>query len=368
MAKVIGVGDNVCDKYIHSGIMYPGGQAMNFSIYAKMLGATSAYLGVLGDDSVAEHIMDTLEEFNVDYSRCRKYHGENGYAKIRIVEGNREFIMSNRGGVLKDNPIELKEEDIEYLKGFDLVHTSNNSYFDSQLRTLKDCGVEISYDFSGRWKEPEWVDRVAPHITYALLSCSDESKEEVKEICNRMYQKGVKFTIATRGSEGAILFDGENFYEQTSKKIEVIDTLGAGDSFATAFLVSFIDSYKKGNLSKEEALKKALEGGAEFAAKTCGVQGAYGHGVPMIKMYGSDLCPHCQEVFKEIKDKDYPIEFRNFNEKLRNLRDFLKIREENSEAFEAEKKENKIGIPFFVLEDGSFTKKLSNAIKSIDKK
>ena len=45
--KVIGIGDNVCDKYYPAKIMYPGGQAMNFSVYAKMLGADAliwAYL------------------------------------------------------------------------------------------------------------------------------------------------------------------------------------------------------------------------------------------------------------------------------------------------------------------------------------
>ena len=36
--RVIGIGDNVCDKYEHQKTMYPGGQALNFSIYARMLG------------------------------------------------------------------------------------------------------------------------------------------------------------------------------------------------------------------------------------------------------------------------------------------------------------------------------------------
>ena len=48
--KVIGIGDNVCDKYEHLSMMFPGGQALNFSVYAKMLGAESSYMGVFGDD------------------------------------------------------------------------------------------------------------------------------------------------------------------------------------------------------------------------------------------------------------------------------------------------------------------------------
>ena len=60
--KVIGIGDNVCDKYEHLSMMFPGGQALNFSVYAKMLGAESSYMGVFGDDPVAEHVIRTLDQ------------------------------------------------------------------------------------------------------------------------------------------------------------------------------------------------------------------------------------------------------------------------------------------------------------------
>ena len=42
MIKVIGIGDNVCDQYYPAKIMYPGGKAMKFYVYAKMLGEKSA--------------------------------------------------------------------------------------------------------------------------------------------------------------------------------------------------------------------------------------------------------------------------------------------------------------------------------------
>ena len=42
--KVIGIGDNVCDKYVHLKTMFPGGQALNFAVYAKMLGADASAL------------------------------------------------------------------------------------------------------------------------------------------------------------------------------------------------------------------------------------------------------------------------------------------------------------------------------------
>ena len=53
--RLIGIGDNVCDVYLHLAEMFPGGQALNVAVFAKMQGIDSAYLGVFGDDEVAEH-------------------------------------------------------------------------------------------------------------------------------------------------------------------------------------------------------------------------------------------------------------------------------------------------------------------------
>lgn len=51
--KVIGIGDNVVDKYLHTGIMYPGGNALNFAAYARLAGHESAFLGAFGNDDAA---------------------------------------------------------------------------------------------------------------------------------------------------------------------------------------------------------------------------------------------------------------------------------------------------------------------------
>ena len=46
MVKVLGLGDNVCDVYLHTNTMYPGGQAVNFAVYASELGAESDFMPV----------------------------------------------------------------------------------------------------------------------------------------------------------------------------------------------------------------------------------------------------------------------------------------------------------------------------------
>lgn len=284
--RVIGIGDNVCDKYEHLNTMFPGGQALNFAVYAKMLGADSSYMGVFGNDAVAAHVIHTLDEMGVEHGRCRQYEGENGCARVTLVDGDRIFLGSNKGGIAKEKPLDLTEEDIEYIKEFSIIHTSNNSHFDEQLAKAAATGVPLSYDFSGQWTDEDRVDRVAPYVSYAFLSCGSVTSEEAQDICRKMYGRGCRMIIATRGSYGAMLFDGECFYEQPPKLVEAVDTLGAGDSFATAFLLSFIESLQKepeqmkerGVFYRDE-LKKAMERGAEFASKTCLVRGAFGHGV-----------------------------------------------------------------------------------------
>lgn len=282
MIKVLGLGDNVCDKYVHSGIMYPGGQALNFSVYTKMLGADSSYMGVFGNDEVAEHIINTLNELKIEHSRCHQYEGENGYARVSLIEGDRVFLNSNKGGIVNKYPIQLTEEDIEYIKTFALVHTSNNSHFDSQLPKLKENEISISYDFSNRWNQPELIENVAPYITYAFLSCGSIEEYEVEKICKTIFSYGCKLVIATRGGLGSVVYNGRKFFFQSPKLVEAIDTLGAGDSFASAFLLSITEDIIN-NSYDETAIKKAMEKGADFASKTCMVCGAFGYGIPFVE-------------------------------------------------------------------------------------
>jgi len=49
--KILGLGDNIIDRFVDRGIDYPGGNAVNVAVYARRLGAESGYLGVFGDDA-----------------------------------------------------------------------------------------------------------------------------------------------------------------------------------------------------------------------------------------------------------------------------------------------------------------------------
>lgn len=66
MVKVLGLGDNVCDIYLNERTMYPGGQAVNFAVYAGMLGVKSDFMGVFGNDAIAGHVKASLDAIALD--------------------------------------------------------------------------------------------------------------------------------------------------------------------------------------------------------------------------------------------------------------------------------------------------------------
>ena len=284
MVKVLGLGDNVCDVYLHTGTMYPGGQAVNFAVYAGQLGAQADFMGVFGGDAVARHVQSTLDEKGVG----RSYPGENGFARVTLVEGDRVFMGSNRGGVLQEHPIYLEQADLDYIAGFDLVHTTNNGFVDSLLPQLRQLPPFVSYDFSYRWNEEDRVERVCPYIDFAFLSCSSLDDVQTQDLCRRLHEKGCGVVTATRGSKGATVFDGSRFYEQSPHLVEPVDTMGAGDSFATAMLIFLLQALEKEGKNawswesfRSNALPQALDKAAAFSARNCLVHGAFGCGVPV---------------------------------------------------------------------------------------
>ena len=69
---------------------------------------------------------------------------------------------------------------------------------------------------------------------------------------------------------------------------EVLDTMGAGDSYFATFLCTLLKASKTGALLEgteaENAalLQQAMAAGAAFAAKVCAMEGAFGYGTPIL--------------------------------------------------------------------------------------
>lgn len=74
-----------------------------------------------------------------------------------------------------------------------------------------------------------------------------------------------------------------------------------------------------------------------------------------ITMYGAVICPNCVEAKAILeKHKDIELDYKNIIESTTMLKEFLSYRD-NDKMFASVVKEGKIGIPFFILEDGTKT-------------
>lgn len=275
--SALGFGDNVVDKYEHIKTMYPGGNCVNFAVYAKMFGAKrSAYMGYFGNDAEAEHVMYALDDIGIETVKCKQLEGENGCARATLVDGDRVFLGSNEGGIRGKTPYVLDRFDLEYIRQFDFVHSGNYCFMEKELPKIHETGVPISFDFSDD-SEDSYYAEVAPTVDYAFCSF-DGTDEEAREHLKKIVSYGPKLAVASRGADGCILYDGQEYYVQKAVPIkEVVDTMGAGDSLITSFMVAYTDHLKKG-ITGETAIRESLAAAAEFASKVCGMNGAFGYG------------------------------------------------------------------------------------------
>ena len=77
MLKIVGIGDNVVDRYLYKKKMYPGGNAVNVPVLAHKTGrAEAAYIGTVGTDYAGSHIVDSLKREGLDVSHVKIKEGE----------------------------------------------------------------------------------------------------------------------------------------------------------------------------------------------------------------------------------------------------------------------------------------------------
>lgn len=232
--KIIAIGDNCIDDYIHQGEKYVGGCSVNFSVYAKQLGAESMYLGAVGQDENGKLIIDTLAAYGVDVSRVHIMNGKTAVTEVALIDGDRKFLSYEEGVLQK---FSLTEDDVKYIETFDFIHTSIYGNIDQELEKFAGK-VRIGYDFGEKLSYPN-RDRILECVDYAFFSYKQED-DYIKSFLEKVVSHGPKCAVATLGGNGSIAYDGRQWYHQGIRKVEVVDTIGAGDSFIAGFSIAIL--------------------------------------------------------------------------------------------------------------------------------
>ncbi len=290
--RILGTGVATLDIYPKQKRMYPGGNEYNIACNAAFVGAEAGFMGVFANDQAGEILEGTLKNIGVDASFSHHEEGSSGYSLVELKEdGDRVFLMWNKEGVTDLYPITFTEEEIAYVKKYDVICMGRLCCVDLShiKRMAKDHEIPICYDFHAAFTE-EVIREVAPYITYGFFSCWHLKEEEIKKYLKLTVDLGCKIAVGTRGNEAVIAYDGTRFYKQETMDIEATDTLGAGDSYIAAFLTGYLtyekqrDSEKQNvqedeeEILRQQALQEALAGAAEHAAKVIQMDGSIGVG------------------------------------------------------------------------------------------
>ncbi len=262
MTRIVCIGDNCMDCYDETGERYPGGNPVNVSVYLQRLGSASSYIGAVGNDVFGTMIIDLLLERNVDVSHVKVLEGSTAVTHVQRIDGERVFGEDDPGVTAQ---LTLTEEDMNFIAGHDLAVTGLWGYTEKYLPLIQSRGIPIAYDASDHPDYPQCLQG----MQYAdLLFFSDDTagEEQLREQMRSIAARGPKVVVAMRGSKGSLALEGEHFESFGIMECDVVDTMGAGDSYIAGFLKARLEG---------AGLRESMKKGSENSAVTIGYPGAW---------------------------------------------------------------------------------------------
>lgn len=262
--RLLAVGDNVVDRYLYQGRVYPGGGAVNIAVHSRRCGAQAHYMGVLGNDENGQLIIDSLRKEGVDTTLCRVVVGSNSVTDIVIgPSGERSFV----GYSPLDARVELTDSARTLLSEVDWVYTNYSSATEDLVDELGAL-APLAFDFSNR--DFAYAQGLLPAVRVAAFSRPAMSEHDARELAITVRSSGPTGVVITRGADNAILLFGEEWMIQPAHRIRALDTLGAGDAFLARLLCGLADG---------ELLATTTDAASSYAADTCLHFGAFGYPV-----------------------------------------------------------------------------------------
>ena len=298
---IISAGESLIDMVSFRGepeyTPHVGGSNFNSSIALGRLGANSYYFGAVSHDTYGELIEDHLRGSNVKEDFIIKTNRPTTLAYADVVDGIAEYTFFDehsagrmldqtslkpfvkrviKAKVLLVGGISLQAEPcgtswqwlIEQVSGYLPI------YFDANIRPDFIENKRNYFDRFVRLTSKVDIVKISEDDYRYLYGAKDFNK-----VSKVWLNNGVKLVIFTLGAEGSkVIYDGGKEVFVKSKKVDVVDTIAAGDTFNAGFLLSLDEQglldRESLDIISETQLEKALTFANKVASFTLTKKGA----------------------------------------------------------------------------------------------
>jgi fructokinase len=251
--NVISIGEVLWDVVGPTGHL--GGATFNFSAHLSRLGHNVSFISGVGSDPRGQRVLEQMAELGLSsryISRIKEH--PTGIATVTLDHsGQPEFVLKRPAAY--DFP-HLTEAEFSELLGqrAEWLYYGTLQQMSSAARALtrrlldSHCASRNFYDVNLRKNSYELslIEELMARASVVKLNDSEvdemvrmfgDSPGPLEDFCRRYAQKfGWEAMCVTRGAGGcAILMKGV-YTESPGYRVEVVDTVGAGDAFAAAFV------------------------------------------------------------------------------------------------------------------------------------
>lgn len=271
----------------------PGGAPANVAVAAARLGASTAFIGKVGRDSLGAYLRGVLEENGVDASGMQEGGSPTTMAIVSVDGGGKRSFRFLRGADCEMVPEDVDEalaqdSKILHFGSVSLTQGIARSATIFTARAAHRSGMLVSYDPNYRpalWRTKqdalEWMSLPLPLVDIIKLSREElplvlHGVTDLAEGSRLLAQEhSVALVMVTLGAEGVFCrWQGEAF-TVPGVAVRVADTNGAGDTFMGAVLSRLCrrGEHPLAGLERRE-LEEILAFANRAAALTCTRRGA----------------------------------------------------------------------------------------------
>lgn len=243
--------------------MTVGGDAMNEATIISRLGFRTGLMACVGDDAAGQFILRSCAKDNIDVEGVSVDPSVDTSMNVGLVtaDGERTFITNRNGSLWKENIKHVNFDKMKEAKILSLASIFNCPLLDGKalvqiFKEAKAAGMTITADMImprlGETLEDisealSYVDYFFPNFDEACLLTNE--KDEAK-VADKLFACGVKNVVMKIGKRGCYIRNKDGVQiVPACKGITAIDTIGAGDNFASGFIAGLLqgkDNYECG--------------------------------------------------------------------------------------------------------------------------